>query len=224
MITTPGTVGEICFDRPDKRNALSKAAMLELVAAVDELVSAGSRAIILTGSSTVFTAGSDLSELSMTETDLEIEDGLAAAADLLASAPVPTIAAIEGPCLGAGVELAAACDVRVAGEGAYFMIPAARLGILYRPSGIVRLLRVFGPERTRRLLLANDRLASHELVDIVVTDGLALERARELARGSADLVPEVVAATKELILELETTGSIASDWDEVRRRLLVDRS
>ncbi len=129
MITTHGTVGEIRLDRPDKRNALSKADMLALADAVDELVEAGSSAVILTGSSTVFSAGADLSELSMTEADLEVEDGLAAAADRLAGVPVPTIAAIEGPCLGAGVELAAACDVRVAGEGAYFMIPAARLGI-----------------------------------------------------------------------------------------------
>ena len=138
MITTHGTVGEIRLDRPDKRNALSKLAMSGLADAVDELVEAGSRAIILTGSSTVFSAGADLSELSMTEADLEVEDGLAAAAGRLADAPVPTIAAIEGPCLGAGVELAAACDVRVAGEGAYFMIPATRLGILYRPDGIDR--------------------------------------------------------------------------------------
>ncbi len=223
MITTHGTVGEIRLDRPDKRNALSKLAMSALADAVDELVEAGSRAIILTGSSTVFSAGADLSELSMTEADLEVEDGLAAAAARLAGAPVPTIAAIEGPCLGAGVELAAACDVRVAGEGAYFMIPATRLGILYRPDGIDRLLRVLGPERTRRLLLLNDRLGSHEVVDIVVPDGSALSKARELAGRSLDLVPEAVAATKELMLELETTGSAATKWDEVRRRLLADR-
>lgn len=223
MITTHGTVGEIRLDRPDKRNALSKLAMSGLADAVDELVEAGSRAIILTGSSTVFSAGADLSELSMTEADLEVEDGLAAAAGRLADAPVPTIAAIEGPCLGAGVELAAACDVRVAGEGAYFMIPATRLGILYRPDGIDRLLRVLGPERTRRLLLLNDRLGSYEVVDIVVTDGLALSKARELAGQALELVPGAVAATKELIVELETTGSAATKWDEVRRRLLADR-
>ena len=116
MITTRGTVGEIRIDRPDKRNALSKADMLTLADAVDELVNAGSRAIILAGSDAVFTAGADLSELSMTETDLEVEDGLAAAAGRLAGVSVPTIAAVEGPCLGAGVELAAACDVRVAAK------------------------------------------------------------------------------------------------------------
>lgn len=223
MITTRGTVGEIRMDRPDKRNALSKADMLALAEAVDELVEAGSRAIVFAGSGSVFTAGADLSELSMTETDLEVEDGLAAAAARLANVLVPTIAAIEGPCLGAGVELAAACDVRVAGEGAYFMIPAARLGILYRPDGIERLLRVLGPAVTRRLLILNDRLSSHEVADIVVADGSALSKARELAGQSVDLVPQAVAATKELIVELETTGSAATTWDEVRRRLLADR-
>jgi len=73
------------------------------------------------------------------------------------------------------------------------------------------------------LLLLNDRLGSHEVVDIIVPDGSALARARELARQSLDLVPEAVAATKELMLELETTGSAAKKWDEVRRRLLADR-
>jgi enoyl-CoA hydratase len=223
MITTHGAVGEIRLDRPDKRNALSKVTMLALADAVDELVGAGSRAIILAGSNTVFSAGADLSELSMTGADLEVEEGLHSAAGRLAGVPVPTIAAIEGPCLGAGVELAVACDIRVAGEGAYFMIPAARLGILYRPDGIDRLLRVLGPERTRRLLLLNDRLGSHEVVDIVVADGSALSRARELASRSLDLVPEAVAATKELIVELEVTGSASTKWDEVRRRLLADR-
>ena len=103
------------------------------------------------------------------------------------------------------------------------MIPAARLGILYRPDGIDRLLRVLGPAATRRLLILNDRLSSHDVADIVVADGSALSKARELAGQSVDLVAPAVAATKELIVELETTGSAATTWDEVRRRLLADR-
>ncbi|MBK5269210.1 MAG: enoyl-CoA hydratase/isomerase family protein [Acidimicrobiia bacterium] len=223
IITTEGRVGVIRFDRPKKRNALTKAALVALPIAIDQLVESGSRAIILTGSGSIFTAGADLTELSFTEADLDVESGLAAAADRLASVQVPTFAAIEGPCLGAGVELATACDVRVAGQGSTFMIPAARLGILYRPAGVNRLLRTLGAETTRRLLLVNETLGPYGIAGVLVPDGSALATARELADQAAGLVPGAVAATKQLMVEIETSISAGMDWDEVRRRLLKER-
>ncbi len=223
IITTEGRVGVIRFDRPEKRNALTRASLVALPAAIDHLVESGSRAIILTGSESIFTAGADLTELSFREADLDVESGLAAAADRLASVEVPTFAAIEGPCLGAGVELATACDVRVAGQGSTFMIPAARLGILYRPAGVARLLRTLGAETTRRLLLANETIGPNGIAGVLVPDGSALAAARELADQSAGLVPGAVAATKQLMVEIETSISAGMDWDEVRRRLLAER-
>jgi enoyl-CoA hydratase/carnithine racemase len=223
IITTEGRVGVIRFDRPKKKNALTKAALVALPAAIDHLVERGSRAIILTGSDSIFTAGADLTELSFTEADLDLESGLAAAADRLASVKVPTFAAIEGPCLGAGVELAAACDVRVAGQGSTFMIPAARLGILYRPAGVARLLRTLGAETTRRLLLVNETLGPNGIAGVLVPDGEALARARELADQAAGLVPGAVAVTKQLMVEIETSISAGMDWDQVRRHLLAER-
>ncbi len=216
-------VGILRFDRPDKKNALTMDTLQAMPLAVDELVAQGARAIILTGSSTVFTAGADLSEFSFSEADMEVENSLALAANSLVAAPVPVLAAIEGPCLGAGVELTMACDVRVAGEGAFFMIPATQLGILYRPNGVKRILDELGPETTRRLFLLHERIDARTVAGVVTADGGALEQAMVLAVHAATLVPGSMAATKSLINELVSGQSALIDWTQTRRRLLRER-
>lgn len=223
QIEQQNAVGILRFDRPDKKNALTKETLQSLPHGVARLVAEGARAIILTGSSTVFTAGADLSEFSFSEADLDVENGLALAADSLAAAPVPVIAAIEGPCLGAGVELTMACDVRVAGSSAFFMIPAAQLGILYRPDGVERILDELGPETTRRLFLLHEQIGAAAMAGLVTADGQAFEEAMVMAIHAATLVPGSVAATKSLINELVSGQSALIDWTQTRRRLLRER-
>ena len=198
--------------------------MTDLAGAVREAADQA-HVVVLTGSESVFSAGADLSEFTGTSEDLVVEQGLADAAEAIHDAPVPVIAAIEGACLGAGVELTAACDVRLAGEGAFFEIPAARLGILYRPDGVGRLLAVGGRQLVARLFLLNERLGATDMhaagyVGRLVPAGHAFEVAMELARHAATLVPESVTATKRLIGELATEVPAGEDWDEVRRMLL----
>lgn len=198
-ISRTDQVGLIRFDRPTKKNALTRSTLQAIPTAVADLTSAGVRAVVLSGSDTVFTAGADLTEFDVSGADRDVELRLADAADAIANAPIPIIAAIEGPCLGAGVELALACDVRVAGEGATFMIPAAKFGIVYRSEGVKRIVTVVGDETARRLLLLHETLAADQLAGLVVNDGTAQEQAIKMAGHVATLDPQAVSALKASI-------------------------
>lgn len=205
----------VTLDRPEKKNALSKAMMSRLSEVFTQLPDCG--AIVLTGSHEIFTAGADLSEFTGSSDDAIIEAGLANAVAAIESASVPVIAAISGPCLGAGVEISAACDVRLATPRSVFEIPAVRLGILYRPDGLERLMAAFGPAITKRLLLLNERVDAADLATTgsVKIDEDPLGLARELASHAAQLDREVVAATKRFL-----NGGHA-DWQALRAKFLA---
>lgn len=224
-VTVDAAVGIIRIARPEKRNALTRDMMLGIADAVARLEGEGVRALVLTGTSDVFTSGADLGEFSFDESDLAIEDSLAAAADAVAGVSVPTIAAIEGPSLGAGVELAVSCDVRIAGEGATFMIPATRLGILYRPDGLARIERAVGRQTTARLFLLHETIGadgavSAGLVARLTERGSALVLARQLAEHAAGLHADAVEATKRLLDTFHEVTPDTEDWLEIRKRLL----
>ena len=223
-ITVEQGIGTVRFDRSAKRNALTGDMMVRLGAAIPAVMDQGARVVLVTGGPDMFTAGADLSEFTNSEADLEVEERLAAAADALAAAPVPTIAAIEGPCLGAGVELALACDVRVAGRGAFFMIPATKFGILYRPEGVTRIERALGYQTAARLFLLNERLHAEDawaadVVGVLTDTGEAYRVAHGLAVHAASLHSGSVEATKRLMREIHTGEPSGEDWDEVRRNL-----
>lgn len=189
-------VGVVRFDRPAKKNALTRSTLQAIPLAVSQLVADGARSIVLAGSDTVFTAGADLAEFDVSGADMEVEQRLADAADALAATPVPVIAAIEGPCLGAGVEIALSCDMRVAGAGARFMIPAAKFGITYRSDGMRRVVNVVGDETARRLFLLHETLGPASMAGVVVDDGTAIDRALQMAAHVATLDAQAVAAMK----------------------------
>lgn len=224
-VKVDAAVGIIRIARPEKRNALTRDMMRGIADTVARLEREGARALVLTGTSEVFTSGADLDEFSFDETDLAIEDGLATAADAVAGVAVPTIAAIEGPCLGAGVELAVSCDVRIAGEGATFMIPATRLGILYRPDGLARIERAVGRQTTARLFLLNETIdgdgaVSAGLAALLTERGGALALAKQLAGHAAGLHADAIGATKRLLDTLHEATPDTEHWNEIRKRLL----
>jgi enoyl-CoA hydratase len=182
-------IATITVNRPDKRNALNDATIAELGHAIDAAVADPAvGAIILTGAGRAFVAGADISELA-SQSPIEAQRRARAGQAVFRrfeTSPKPTIAAVNGFCLGGGCELAMGCHVRVASEKARFGQPEARLGIVPGFGGSQRLPRLIGRGAALRLLLTGDMIDATEahrlgLADEVVPAEQLTERARALA-------------------------------------------
>ena len=138
------------IDRPERRNALDHDALHGLVVALERATNDAARVVVLMGTNGHFCAGADLTGVEDTEFVQLLRQVLIA----LHGAPVPTMAAIEGAALGAGTQLAVACDLRVATYDAQFGIPAGKLGLMVDQWTIDRLVAVAGESSARAMLLA----------------------------------------------------------------------
>jgi enoyl-CoA hydratase len=143
-------VAVVELDRPERRNALDLAACQELAELVRGAAGAGARALVLGGAGPHFCAGADLTTVEDAVFVAALHDALAA----LATVPIPTIAAVQGAALGAGTQLAVACDLRVATPDARFGIPAARLGLMVDHWTVQRLALTIGFSAARAMLVA----------------------------------------------------------------------
>ncbi|HEY4152651.1 MAG TPA: enoyl-CoA hydratase/isomerase family protein [Pseudolysinimonas sp.] len=161
-VDVAGAVATLTIDNPARRNALtgvmwdSFAALLGPLAADDDIA-----VLVVRGAGENFSAGADITDLEQILRDPDAGDGghVTAGESALAAFPKPTIAAIDGYCVGGGWELAGACDIRIASERSTFGVTPARLGILYPVSGVTRLVQIAGPAAAKHLIL------SGELVD-----------------------------------------------------------
>jgi enoyl-CoA hydratase/carnithine racemase len=157
-----GAIATLTIDNPGRRNAVtgamwdSFAPLLAGLASDDEIA-----AVVLRGGGADFSAGADITDLQQILRDPAAGDGghVTAGETALANFPKPTIAAIDGFCVGGGWELAGACDIRIASDRSTFGVTPARLGILYPLSGVTRLVQLAGPAAAKHLIL------SGELVD-----------------------------------------------------------
>ncbi|MGZ4795241.1 MAG: enoyl-CoA hydratase-related protein [Acidimicrobiia bacterium] len=201
-------VALLTLDEPERRNALTPALVSDIVATMDWLDADDTvGAIVVTGASPAFCSGADVSALqAMAKGDEEpadIRDIYAGFLRVLHS-PLPTVAAVNGPAVGAGCNLALACDVRVAGESAMFDARFLRIGI-HPGGGHTWLLdRAAGPQATAALDLFGERLdgpraAAVGLAWECVADGQLLERALGLASRAAELPRELAIRTKTTI-------------------------
>ena len=171
-------LAEIILDQPQRRNALS----LEMWAALPARVAEANadpavKVLLLHGGGTgVFAAGADISEFPViygTEADARHSgQTIARALAALEDSPKPVIAAIEGPCIGGGVSLAVACDLRIATTRATFGITPARLGLVYPPGDMLRLVRLAGHGAARRLLYTGRIFSSAEALAMGLVDEL----------------------------------------------------
>jgi Asp-tRNA(Asn)/Glu-tRNA(Gln) amidotransferase A subunit family amidase/enoyl-CoA hydratase/carnithine racemase len=221
-----GAVAVVRLARPHKRNAMTLEMLRGMRAALAQAAAGGARAVVLTGSGDTFSAGMDLGEIGNGASDIAVDDAIADAVAAIRGAPVPVLAAVDGPCVGAAVELALACDARVAGAGAFFQLPSARLGILYRPEAVADLVAQLGRQTAARLLVLGERIDAEGAVAAgmaacVVAEGEAVERAVAVAAGAAEGSAAAVTATRELIAEVASAPSDLGHWGERRRALLV---
>lgn len=165
-------VATVVISNPAKRNAMTNAMWRELTGLLGPLATDPAvRALVLTGDGSTFCAGADIPSLKGAG---ESPRSLAVRAEnALAAFPKPTLAAVRGYCVGGGCQLAAACDLRFAEEGALFGVTPAKLGIVYPASSTRRLVSLVGPSAAKYLLFSaelidTDRALRTGLVDEVV--------------------------------------------------------
>ncbi len=232
-------IATITLSRPQRRNAISAGIWELLRARLIEAADAPPRALVLTGAEGHFCAGLDIKpDNPLLARVLPIVQGkdaegaralvreLKSVNDLLAGFPAPTIAAIEGSCVGIGMELALACDLRVASTQAIFALPELRLGLVPDLGGTARLERLVGPGKAAMLALACQQWTGSQAyqagaVELTCEPGQALERALGLAaeiRAGAPTgaggVLQVIRAGGDLDLDealvLETEAGVAA--------------
>lgn len=195
----------ITINRPEKRNALDaqvRSAFLDAIAAAH--ANDAVRAIVVTGAGDkAFVAGADIGEFEgrTTVEQWRVMKG-ATIFDAVERCPKPVIAAVNGYCLGGGMELALACDFRIASSSARFGQPEVNLGIIPGGGGTQRLPRIVGLGAALKLVLTGDMVDAAEalrlgLVEEVVEPAALLDRALALAESIATKSPVAVAAAKE---------------------------
>ncbi|MGZ8633657.1 MAG: enoyl-CoA hydratase/isomerase family protein [Solirubrobacteraceae bacterium] len=211
----------LTISNPAKRNALDQA-ILDAVAVVLRDVGEA-RAVILTGAQGMFSSGYDIGDIPedvfAEEAERLVAHPFTAAVDALAGCAIPTVAALSGHAIGGGLELALACDLRIAADGIALGMPPARLGLVYSHTGLWRFLDAIGAPRTRELFLTARNIDARTaltwgLVNQVVgasdLEGAALDLAQDLAanaplsvRGNKRVIRELLGAEGQLDPEVE---------------------
>jgi enoyl-CoA hydratase len=206
-------IGTITFNNPDKRNAMS----LEMWEGFGDALAAlrdndAVRVVILAGAGgKAFVSGADISQFEKERHNAQASEQYSrrssASRALLANYPKPTIARIEGFCIGGGLQVAMLADIRIAAEGSQFGIPAAKLGISYGFDGLKHLVSLVGPSWARLLMFTGMRIDSTEalrigLVDRVVPAGDLVASVEEIARTISGNAPLAISAAKLTIAEI----------------------
>jgi enoyl-CoA hydratase len=200
-------VGLVTLRRPDQLNSLSSALIGELAAALDEVADDASvRALVVTGEGKAFSAGADIKEFRALDSPTAFRDfiaGLEQTLRRLERLPQPVVAAINGIAFGGGLELAMACDLRVADPDARLGVPEIKLGLLPGAGGTQRLPRLVPPAIATQMILTGDPVDAEEarrigLVNETTRAGEARERALEIAAVLSTRAPLALAAAKQL--------------------------
>lgn len=220
-----GAVTLLRVNRPEQRNAIDFFTMDELEAVLAILETDDSlRALVLTGGGDTFISGGDLKDfqaLVTAEDGKRMAERMGAILTRLSCLPVPVIAALNGPAVGGGTEVALACDLRVAAENAYFSFRQVTMGIMTAWGGAPRLLALLGFSRALYYLLTAERITSAQalqmgLVQRVTPDRQAVTGAVELAHQLVAQPPLAVRAIKRTLRHIADVPFDAAAALEVR--------
>ena len=224
-----GEIARIIFNQPEKRNAVSLEMWEAVEAAVDTYeADPDVRILILSGAGgKAFVSGADVSKF---ESERASEEAVAhynattkRVYDKLEAFSKPTIAQIDGFCIGGGVALSLSCDLRICGEGSQFAVPAAKLGLGYGYPGIKRLADVVGPSFAKEIFFTARRFDAEEarimgLVNRVVPDDKVGEVAEETAKMIAANAPMTVSSVKFIVAQTVAPES-ERQLEECERRV-----
>jgi enoyl-CoA hydratase/carnithine racemase len=211
----------LTISNPAKRNALDHAILDAIAAALRELGDA--RTVLLTGANGMFSSGYDIGDIPddvfAEEAERLVAHPFAAAIEGLQACEIPTVAALPGHTIGGGLELALACDLRVAADGILLGMPPAKLGLVYSHTGLRRFLEAIGAPRTRELFLTARNIDArtalswglvNEVVGAADLDDAALDLAEDIAanaplsvRGNKRAIRALLAAEGPLDPEIE---------------------
>jgi enoyl-CoA hydratase len=193
-------VAIVRIDRHEQRNALDTHHCELLRDALTDVQTGGARAIVVTGEGSSFCAGADFGEVYGEGFRKALYEMLRR----FTASRVPIIAAVNGPAIGAGTQLALACDLRVAGATAAFAVPTATLGLAVDPWTIRRLALLAGGGNARRVLLACEPLSADEALRCGLADAAGdLDAALERAARIAALAPLTLAYSKQVLNRLQ---------------------
>lgn len=219
-------VALLTISNPEKRGALDRPLLESLVAALGRL---DARCVVLTGEGRAFCAGYDIEELMREGYDdgAEAAHPFPAALSAIEAYPYPVLAAMNGYAIGGGLELAMACDLRIAADTIQLGMPPVKLGVVYGHPGLTRFMSAIGAARTRELFLTGRRIDAstaerwalvNEVVEAESLAATVLERAGEIAanaplslRGNKAAIRALVAAGG--VLDPQTAAAL-----EVERR------
>jgi len=240
-------ITRLTISNPGRRGALDHAILDAFAATMPQL---DARCVIITGEGGSFSAGYDLAGLPdrviAEEAEKLVAHPFAAAIDAVQAYPYPTLAALNGHAIGGGLELALACDLRIAAATIALGMPPAKLGLVYSHTGIRKFIETIGAARTRELFLVGDRIDARTarawgLVNRVAEEdqlaGDALELAKEMAgnaplaqRGNKRVINAVLAAqamldpdTERELLELRRACFSSEDFREAVRAFAEKR-
>jgi enoyl-CoA hydratase len=199
-------VAVVTLDDPDRRNAISMTMRDELIACFDELEGRSDvGAVVVTGSGGVFCSGADLSDLATADSEAFrlIYDAFLR----IAGSTLPTVAAVNGPAVGAGLNLALVCDVRLAARSARFVTRFVQIGLHPGGGGAWMLQRLVQSEVAKAMLIFGEELDGEEAVRAglalrCIDDALLIPAAMQLAARAAQVPPELAVRVKKTLDEL----------------------
>jgi len=224
VLDTPAeAVTRIVISNPERRNALDHEildALAETLPRLDRGIE--TRCVLITGAPPTFSAGYDIASIPSDTFERDAEALVAhpfhAAMEAIANHPWPTVAAINGHCLGGGLELAVTCDLRLCAVGAKLGMPPAKLGLVYGHTGLRKFLDTVGLARTKELFLTGRNFEArraeqiglvHELFEAQGFEDAALETARGIAANA----PLAMRGNKRAI-EVLSQNAILSEQQE----------
>ncbi|MFN2992981.1 2,3-dehydroadipyl-CoA hydratase PaaF [Serratia plymuthica] len=202
----------LTLHRPEARNALSTPCLEQLVYRLEQAdADAGVGAVVIAGAARFFAAGADLRELQQQDLPAALADRRPLLWQRLAQFSKPLLAAVNGYALGAGCELALACDLIICGESARFGLPEITLGLIPGAGGTQRLIRCVGKSLAGQMVLTGEtinatRALQAGLVSEVCVDALTLERAQQIAERISLQAPLALRAAKQALKQAEEVG------------------
>lgn len=213
VATTANGIGWIIFNNPDKRNALSRDMYLGLAKVMESYArDPDVRVVILKGAGDkAFISGADISQFEKNRSTIEgvrESDAISERANkALRECPKPTVAMVRGYCIGGGLSVAIACDMRIASDDSRFGVPAAKLSVGYRYSGVKRLVGLVGPSYTAEIFYTGRQFTAQEakemgLVNRVVPAAELEQYVLDYAKTLTTNAPLTLSAVKYCLVEI----------------------
>ncbi len=200
-----GAVARLRLNNPEKRNPLDHDVLEALAEALAGLADGiETRCVVITGTGTAFSGGYDIGTLPRrsfaADAEALVAHPFSAAMEAVSAHPYPVLAALNGHCLGGGLELAVRCDIRVCAASAKLGMPPARLGLIYSHTGLERFIDAVGVARTKELFLTGRNLSAERAGEIGLVNEVVAD---------AELEPTALALAAQIAANapLSTTGN-----------------